>query len=385
MADDTIQAPIDLPTWPQLSDEDILAVIDVMKSSRLSQLSSQAVAHFEDSLATLVGRRYAVAVNSGTAALHTALAALDIGTGDEVVVPSHTFIGSASPIVHQRAKPVFADVDDRSYCLCPESLQKSITPRTKAIIVVHLNGAAAPMNEITSIADDHGIPIIEDVAQAIGGSYYGRRLGSIGRLAAFSFWEDKIITTGGEGGAVVTDDAHLAERMRRFRHHGESRPPGARVYASVELGHNYRLTAIQAALGTSQMQRIDGFLSARQRNACEMSSGLSTVQGIQVPFEIPRSRHAYWKYVCRIPSSNEEIIDRITVKLRERGVPAFRRYPVPLHRQPVFVQLGFGDQPCPVSEHLAGELFSLPVHPLINTDHISYMVATIAGVLSEAL
>src|SRR5258708_26373416 len=128
VADDTIQAPIDFPTWPQLSDEDIFAVIGVMKSSRLRQLSSQAVAHFEDSLATLVGRRYAVAVNSGTAALHTALAALDIGTGDEVVVPSHTFIGSASPIVHQRANPVFADGADRGYCCCPKALHKSIHP-----------------------------------------------------------------------------------------------------------------------------------------------------------------------------------------------------------------------------------------------------------------
>jgi perosamine synthetase len=383
--DNPIQAPINFLAWPQLADEDISAVVDVLKSSKLSQLSSQAVAQFEDSLATFVGRQYAVAVNSGTAALHTALAALDIGAGDEVVVPSHTFIGSASPIIHQKAKPVFADVDDQSYCLCPESLRASITSRTKAIIAVHLNGAAAPMDEITSIADDHGIPIIEDVAQAMGGSYCGRRLGSIGRLAAFSFWEDKIITTGGEGGAVLTDDAELAERMRRFRHHGESRPPGARVYASVEVGHNYRLTAIQAALGTSQMRRIDAFLAARQRNAQGLASGLSRMQGLQIPFEVSGSKHAYWKYVCRIPSSNEEAIDRITVELRGRGVPAFRRYPVPLHRQPAFVKLGLGDQPCPVSERLACELFSLPVHPLIDTEHIRYMVGNIADVLYGCL
>src|ERR1035438_2858598 len=160
--DNPIQAPINFLAWPQLADEDISAVVDVLKSSKLSQLSSQAVAQFEDSLATFVGRQYAVAVNSGTAALHTALAALDIGAGDEVVVPSHTFIGSASPIIHQKAKPVFADVDDQSYCLCPESLRASITSRTKAIIAVHLNGAAAPMDEITSIADDHGIPRSEE-------------------------------------------------------------------------------------------------------------------------------------------------------------------------------------------------------------------------------
>jgi perosamine synthetase len=385
MTTSAVDVPIEFPTWPHLADEDIAAVVDVLRSSRLSQLSSHAVSNFEDLLASFVGRQHAVVVNSGTAAVHTALAALDIGAGDEVVVPSHTFIGSASPIVHQGAIPVFADVDDQTYCLCPESLNRAISPRTKAIVAVHLNGASAPMDEISAIAAARGIPVIEDVAQAIGGSYRGRPLGSMGELAAFSFWEDKIITTGGEGGAVLTDDAELAARMRRFRHHGEHRPPGARTYGSIEIGHNYRLTAMQAALGTSQLRRIDAFLAVRQNNAQALTKGLSDVSGLRVPRDTPQFRHAYWKYVCRVPSGaeDEELLGRITGDLQRWGVPAFRRYPLPLHRQPAFERIGLGGQECPVSDRLAQELFSLPVHPLITDDHLKYMIDSIATVLAD--
>lgn len=375
--------PIDFPTWPRLADEDVAAVVDVLKSSKLSQLSSPAVADFEGKLAAYVGTRHAVAVNSGTAAVHTALAALEVGPGDEVLVPSHTFIGSAAPITYQGATPVFVDVEDQDYCLDPESVRRSITGRTKAIIAVHLNGVAAAMDEITAIGSEHGIPVIEDVAQAIGGTYHGRHLGSLGTLSAFSFWEDKIITAGGEGGAILTDDEELADRMRRFRHHGENRPAGARVYSSISIGHNYRLTAMQAALASSQLDRLDSFLADRRRNTAELTKRLAAVPGLQVPRESAISEHACWKYVCRVPGQNEDGIDRLTVRLRERGVPAFRRYPVPLHRQPAFVSLGYGDRPCPVADRLATELFSLPIHPLIGTDHIDFMAETIAAVLSE--
>lgn len=379
------KSTVDFPTWPQLRDEDIAAVVGVLETSKLSQLSSQAVADFEDKLAAYVGTRHAVAVNSGTAAVHTALAALDIGPGDEVLVPSHTFIGSAAPITYQGAKPVFVDVDDQTYCLDPTSVRRSITARTKAIIAVHLNGAAAPMDEIATSASEHGIAVIEDVAQAIGASHHGQRLGSIGHLAAFSFWEDKIITAGGEGGAVLTNDDALAERMRRFRHHGEYRPAGARVYSSIDIGHNYRLTAMQAALAASQMNRLDTFLADRKRNARELTKRLIAVPGLQVPQETDTAVHAYWKYVCRVPGQNEEGIDHLTLRLRERGVPAFRRYPVPLHRQQAFTKLGFGGQACPVTDRLAVELFSLPIHPLISPHHIEFMADTIAAVMSEVI
>lgn len=382
-ADDATQP--EFPRWPSLADDDISSVVEVLTSSRLGQFSSRAVPEFEEALAAYVGTRHAVAVNSGTAAVHTALAALDVGPGDEVVVPAHTFIGSASPVVHQGATPVFADVNDRTYCLCPESLRAAIGPRTKAVVAVHLNGACAPMNEILSIAADHGLAVIEDVAQAIGGTHCGRRLGSLGDLAAFSFWEDKIVTTGGEGGAVVTDDSRLAERMRRFRHHGEHRPPGAGTYSCVEIGYNYRMTAMQAALGTSQMRRLPSFLADRKRNAAALSAGLGDVDGLQLPPRTRDSEHAYWKYVCRIPSADEDVTDRITAALQERGVPAFRRYPVPLHRQPAFVRSGFGDASCPVTDRLASELFSLPVHPLIGDRHVRYMTDEIAAVLPQYL
>jgi perosamine synthetase len=385
MSVSTRQEPNAFPTWPSLTNDDIAAVTAVLRSSRLSQLSSDAVPSFEAALAAFVGVEHAIAVSSGTAALHTALAALQIAPGDEVLVPSHTFIGSASPVVHRGATPVFVDVDERTFCLEPESVRSSITPRTRAIIAVHLNGAAAPLDEIEAIAERHGIPVVEDVAQAIGGMYHGRALGSIGALAAFSFWEDKIITTGGEGGAVVTRDATVADRMRRFRHHGESRPPGARVYASTEVGHNYRLTAPQAALGTSQLGRIDSFLRDRRSNARALDAALSTVEGLQTPLESAGTRHAYWKYACRVPGSDEATIDRITTQLQGQGVPAFRRYPVPLHRQPAFVRMGLPTGRCPVADRLAGELFSLPVHPLITPSHIGFMAEKIAKVIAACL
>jgi perosamine synthetase len=379
----TSDLSMEFPTWPCIADEDIAAVVAVLKSSRLSQLSSPAVPGFEQALASLVGRPHAVVVNSGTAAIHTALAALDVGPGDEVIVPSHTFIGSASPIVHCGAKPVFADVDDRTYCLHPDSLEQAISPSTKAIIAVHLNGASAPMSEICEIAATHGVFVVEDVAQAIGGSYQGRPLGAIGDLAAFSFWEDKIVTAGGEGGAVVTGDAELAEKMRRFRHHGEHRPPGARIFGSVEIGHNYRMTAMQAALGTSQLRRIDDFLAARRRNARALTRGLRDVPGLIVPEDTTDFEHAYWKYVCRVPAGADDadLLDRVTAELRAEGVPAFRRYPMPLHRQPAFGRMGLAARACPVSDRLARELFSLPVHPLISQAHVDRMVESVAGVL----
>src|SRR3990172_1025575 len=194
------------PPWPVLGDEDVEAVAEVLRSGRLTQLTGGAVAAFEEAFAAWHGVKHCVATNNGTTAIHTALAALGVGTGDEVIVPAHTFIASATPVLHQRATPVFADVDERTYCISPESVAERITPRTKAIIAVHLNGHPADIGALLALAEPRGIAVIEDAAQAHGALYKGRKAGTIGRAGCFSFWEDKIMTTGGEGGAVITDD-----------------------------------------------------------------------------------------------------------------------------------------------------------------------------------
>ena len=262
------------PPWPVLDEEDIAAVAEVLRSGRLTQLTGGAVAAFEEGFADWHGAKHCVATNSGTSAIHTVLAALDIGPGDEVIVPAHTFIASATPVLHQRATPVFADVDDRTFCLAPESVAERITDRTKAIIAVHLNGHPADMDALLALAEPRGIAVIEDAAQAHGALYKGRKVGTIGRAGCFSFWEDKIITTGGEGGCVITDDDALAERMRRIRHHGEGPVEGERAYYHLELGYNYRMSSMHAATGLVQLRRLDEYLEARRRNAAYLTERL---------------------------------------------------------------------------------------------------------------
>jgi perosamine synthetase len=375
-------ATVFFPTWPQLNADDIRAVQRVLESSRLSQLSSPAVCEFEEAFAELHGGKHCIALNSGTAAIHAALAALDVGQGDEVIVPSHTFIGSASPILYQRAKPMFADVDDKSYCLSPASVEALVTPRTKAIIAVHLNGHPAPLDAILAYADRHRIAIIEDVAQALGGRYWGRRLGTLGRVSCFSFWEDKIITMGGEGGAILTDDDDVATRIRRIRQHGEELSPETGLYSSRELGYNYRLTAMQAALGRSQLTHLDDYIAARRSNASRLSAGLRDVQGLETPSEAGGCTHAYWKYVCRLQAERFRVpISSLVTELQVFGIPAYPRYPIPLHRQPVFEISGHGGQDCPAADRLAKELFSLPVHPALSNDHIDYMIERVQDLL----
>ena len=263
------------PPWPVLGEDDVAAVAEVLRSGKLTQLTGGAVAAFEEAFATWHGVKHCVATSSGTTAIHTVLAALDIGPGDEVIVPAHTFIASATPVLHQRATPVFADVDERTFCLSPESVAERITERTKAIIAVHLNGHPADMDALLAIAEPRGIAVIEDAAQAHGALYKGRKVGTIGRAGCFSFWEDKIITTGGEGGCVITDDDALAERMRRIRHHGEGPMEGERAYYHLELGYNYRMSSCTRRPASMQLRRLDEYLEARRRNAAYLTERLA--------------------------------------------------------------------------------------------------------------
>jgi perosamine synthetase len=380
-ADGSEQPPV-IPRWPRLEPEDVRAADAVLRSGRLSQSSGKAVADFEEALARYHGVAHAVAVSSGTSAIELALTAVDIGPGDEVIVPSHTFVASASPILNRGARPVFVDVDPSTFCISPAAVEAAVTMRTRAIVAVHLNGHPADMAALLRIGRRHGLPIIEDTAQAIGARCAGHVTGTLGLAGCFSFWEDKIITTAGEGGAVVTDDDGVAARIRRLRHHGEDRLVGRTLLASHLLGGNHRLTAVQAAVGRSQLRRLDTMVAARRRNAAILTADLPA--GIVAPRETPGCAHAYWKYVCRLRTAEVGCdIDTFVARLQRKGVPAPRRYPVPVHRHPLFRERGFGREDLPVTDELAGELFSLPVHPLVTDRHLDHMLESLAKAVVE--
>jgi perosamine synthetase len=380
------------PPWPTLGEEDVTAVAEALRSGHLTQLTGGAVAAFEEAFAAWHGVRHCVATSSGTAAIHTTLAVLDIGPGDEVIVPAHTFIASATPVLHQRAVPVFADVNPQTYCLSPESVAERVTAKTKAIVAVHLNGHPADLDALLALGQPRGIAVIEDAAQAHGALYKRRKVGTIGRLGCFSFWEDKIMTTGGEGGAVITNDDALAERMRRIRHHGEGPVEGAqtggrppeRAYYHVELGYNYRMTSMAAATGLVQLRRLDGCLEARRRNAAYLSERLGELEALETPYVAPYAVHSYYKYICRLrPGALGVGIEEFVRAVAAEGVPISRRYPTPLPKQPVFRDAGYSGLPCPVAERLAEELFTLLVHPTLTTSDLDDVVRAIGKVVNR--
>jgi perosamine synthetase len=373
-----------LPPWPVLGEEDIAAVAEALRSGRLTQLTGGTVAAFEEAFAAWHGVRHCIATSSGTTAIHIALATLDVGPGDEVIVPAHTFIASATPVLHQGATPVFTDVDPQTYCLSPESVAERITPRTKAIIAVHLNGHPADLEALVALAEPRGIAVMEDAAQAHGALYKERKVGTIGRLGCFSFWEDKIMTTGGEGGAIITNDGAMAERMRRIRHHGEGPMEGERAYYHLELGYNYRMTSMQAATGLVQLRRLDDYLEARRRNAAYLSERLGEIEAVETPHVAPYAVHSYYKYICRLrPGALSLDIEEFVRAVAAEGIPVSRRYPTPLPSQPVFRDGGYGNLPCPVAERLAGEVFTLLVHPTLTTSDLDDVVQAIAKVANR--
>ncbi len=370
------------PRWPLLGPEDVTAVAEVLESGKLTQLSGRSVADFERAFAKWHGAEHCVATSSGTTAIHAALIGLGVCPGDEVIVPAHTFIASATPVLHQGATAVFADVDERTFCISPDSVRERLTERTKAIIAVHLNGHPADLDALLEFARPRGIAIIEDAAQAHGATYKGRKAGTIGEAGCFSFWEDKIITTGGEGGAIITGDPALADRMRRIRHHGEGPVDGERAYYHLELGYNYRMTSMQAATGLVQLRKLDEYLIARRRNAAHLSERLAEIPQVEPPFVADYAVHSYYKYICRLRGDSGIDIARFVAAVAAEGLPISRRYPTPLPQQPVFREAGLAGAVCPVAARLAGELFTLLVHPTASVADMDDYVRAIGKVVN---
>ena len=356
---------------PIIGEEEIENVVEVLKSGMIAQ--GPKVAEFEEKFAEWVGAKYGIAVNSGTAALHVALLSCGIGKGDEVITTPFTFIASGNSIVYTGAKPVFADIDLKTYTIDPNSIEDMITENTKAILPVQLYGQSADMDEINEIAKKHDLLVIEDAAQAHGATFKGNKVGSLGDMACFSFYPTKNMTTS-EGGIITTDDEKLAENARMFRAHGASIR-----YHHDAIGYNFRMTDISAAIGLAQLNNIDMFNDKRIENAAYLNEGLKDVDGVVTPYCVPESKHVYHQYTIRVEKGNR---DEWVNSINECGVGTGIHYPIPLYNQPIYKELGFeGD--CPNAELAADNVISLPVHPSLTKEDLDLVIEAVKDASSK--
>ncbi len=356
---------------PIIGEEEIENVVEVLKSGMIAQ--GPKVAEFEEKFAEWVGAKYGIAVNSGTAALHVALLSCGIGKGDEVITTPFTFIASGNSIAYTGAKPVFADIDLKTYTIDPNSIEDMITENTKAILPVQLYGQSADMDEINEIAKKHDLLVIEDAAQAHGATFKGNKVGSLGDMACFSFYPTKNMTTS-EGGIITTDDEKLAENARMFRAHGASIR-----YHHDAIGYNFRMTDISAAIGLAQLNNIDMFNDKRIENAAYLNEGLKDVDGVVTPYCVPESKHVYHQYTIRVEKGNR---DEWVNSINECGVGTGIHYPIPLYNQPIYKELGFeGD--CPNAELAADNVISLPVHPSLTKEDLDLVIEAVKDASSK--
>ena len=350
---------------PQIGEEERRAVLQVLDSGHLAQ--GPVVEAFEQEFARWCGAPHAIAVASGTAALHLLMLAHGIGKDDEVITSPFTFVASANAALFVGARPVFVDIEAETYCLDPAKVEAAITPRTRAIMPVDLYGHAAAIPELREIAERHGLVLIEDAAQAHGADIDGVKAGALGVSAAFSFYPTKNMTTA-EGGMVTTRDDAIADKVRLLRQHG-----AVERYRHDILGYNFRLTDLAAAIGRAQLSKLDRFNEARRRNAAALTAGLSGVPGLTPPVEREGYRHVYHQYTVRVAGNR----DRVQQHLHELGIGTAIHYPVPVHRQPLYLELGYGGTSMPIAEEVAGQVLSLPVHPGLSEADIGRIVSSV--------
>ena len=369
-----------------IDEEDIRAVVEVLRSDWLT--TGPKVAEFEQAFADFIGVKQAVAVSNGTAALHAAMFALEIGPGDEVIVPSMTFAATANCVVFQGATPVFADVEPDTLLIRPAEIEAKITSRSKAIIAVDYAGHPADYDAIRSIADKHGLAVVADACHALGASYKGRAAGSLADLSVFSFHPVKHITTG-EGGMITTDDEKLAQKMRIFRNHGissefrERERQGSWFYEMVELGYNYRISDIQCALGIGQLRKLPDFLARRRDIAARYNQYFSSIPAVEPLNTREGVQHAYHLYVVKVNflQCGVERKDFFR-KMRERGIRVNVHY-IPVHLHP-FYRRKFNTGPglCPTAEEQYEKITSLPIYPAMKDSEIEQVTSAVADILT---
>ena len=345
---------------PILGEEEKKAVAEVVSSGMLVNASyegGEQVRSFEGKVRKLLGAKHVVAVNSGTAALHTALMALGIKQGDEVIVPPFTFVATANVVLACGAKPVFVDIKD-DYNIDPEAFRRAVTKRTKAVIPVHVYGYPADMDEIREIAEPKSIKIIEDAAESLGATYKGTQTGRLSDAGCFSLYATKVVTSG-EGGAISTDDDELADLLRLVRNHGQ-----VHGYDTRHLGFNYRLPEMSAALASVQMDKLGGFLKARARNAKHLDKRVGSLEGVKFTQDASDRTHVFYLYTLHLRKNR----DRIQKALSDAGVGSGVYWPTPVHKTPLYKELGYSRKRLVRAEEAAKHVLSLPVHPGLTSD-----------------
>jgi perosamine synthetase len=365
--------PINLP---KIGEEEVQAVVKVLRSGMLTSGlgAGPQVTEFEQGFAKFAGAKHVVAVNTGTAALHAAVMAVGAKQGDEVILPSFTFVATAEAVVLAGAKPVFVDIDPKTYNLSPKAAEKAITKKTKAIMPVDLYGFSADMKPLKEIASKHGLALIEDAAQAHGTSYEGKPAGAFADAACWSLYASKNMTTG-EGGVVTTNNDQTAETLRMIRTHGEKAK-----YSSLMLGTNYRMSEIQAAIGNVQMQKLPSFVAKRRQNAQQLTKMLEKNSRLILPYESKDRLHSWYLYTARLKDGTEEARNRLVDDLKKKGIGSEVYYINPVHQMP-FYRENFGSAKLPETEKASKQVFSLPIHPGVTEEQVHFIGETVLSLL----
>ena len=384
------------PDWPVYSREEREAVTRILESGKVNYWTGNECRLFEKEFSEYTGVKYAISVSNGTTALDLALYSAGISKGDDVVVPSKTFIATASSVVLRGARPIFADIDPDSQNITVDTIKDVATPDTKAIIVVHFAGWPCDMDPIMDYAKSNGIVVIEDCAQAHGANYKNKKTGSLSDIAVFSFCQDKIISTGGEGGMFVTDNQTLYEKAWSYKDHGkrieakEKQISGnGYLWVHDSIGTNYRMTEMQAAIGRIQLGKLDGWIRTRQANAKILSDSFEDIKGIRVARTDSNVHHAYYKYYAFIetdllkPNWN---IDRIISGISKDNIPCARGGCSEIYREKAFTEIGYHPgKRHKVARHISETAISFLVHPTIRKDDLNRCIASVEDVMNESV
>jgi perosamine synthetase len=365
---------------PDITEAEVQAVADVLRTPNLSQ--GPKVQEFEHAISDYVGTSDAIAVHSGTSALHLCIHSLGISEGDEVIVPSFAFIAVANAVRYERATPVFVDIDSKTLNLDPAKVEAAITPRTKAILLVHTFGCPAEMSALLEIARRHRLYVIEDACEAIGAEFDGRKVGALGDVGVFAFYPNKQITTG-EGGAVVTNNSELASKIRKLRNQG--RDESDEWFQHSELGYNYRISDINCALGVEQLNRIDRILDRREAIAREYSQRLGQHSDLELPpLTLPRRKLSWFVYAIRLGDRlSGEDRDWIASEMKARGIGT-GRYFAPIHFQPIYRSCAVPRSVLPITEFSASRTLALPFFNRVRQEQIAEVCRVLLELIQVA-
>jgi dTDP-4-amino-4,6-dideoxygalactose transaminase len=386
------------PRWPIYGEEEIALIAQILRSGNTHFVRSTVSKDFEKRFAEWNGSKHAICCNSGTSAIHMALAAGGVGPGDEVIVPPRTFIGTVSPVLYQNAVPIFADIDPVTHNISPAEIRKVITERTKAIIPVHLAGLPCDMDAIMAIAKEHNLLVVEDAAQAHGAEYKERKVGTIGHVNAFSMQDSKILNTTGDGGMVTTDNDEYAVFCREFRNHGflsTRRHDDLHIYIHPRMGYNYRMTEIQAAVGLKAMARLDGYIETRRANAAFLTQEIKKIEGLLPMAEPPGYKCTYYRYYCTMELEKFRVSrDQFVRALVAEGVMVGVGTSAELYLQEFFQKktahswdpriykgnVDYTKLVCPVARKVGQETFTIEVAPPAALNDMADVVAALQKV-----